>query len=383
MTLTKKLYIHIGYPKTATSAIQMGLYQNTTELQQYGYFYPFTGLVGVGKHALANDLQDVPDPLNHSRIQRLFNEIHGTAMNKIIISSERFASFSPQEIATLKTLCAGFEVFIIVYLRRQDEFLQSLWSQKAKSGKQPQSFVNWVNALLAAPDYNLRLVNAELSATRFSPDYQHILQRWAQAFGSDHILVRPFERSQLHANILVDFLQTCGMEDTAWVPDAPQVNITPSLKTTEILRVLGEKVRSSLSEQASRYNSYRTAFSVMRNQADTMGWNKEKPNYITRDLHEHIMAHFEVSNHAVAATYLERDQLFTEPFREKTVSAFSFNQVSGVEIIELMQPAIDKMIRKADKMERGRAPLNRWVKRLVRRFPATRRLFNTAKRALD
>ncbi|MBZ0294053.1 MAG: hypothetical protein K8L99_15940 [Anaerolineae bacterium] len=113
-----------------------------------------------------------------------------------------------------------------------------------------------------------------------------------------------------------------------------------------------------------------------------MGWDREKSNYITRDLHEHIMAHFEVSNHAVAATYLGRDQLFVEPFREKPVSTFSFDQVSGVEIIDLMQPAIDKMIHKANRTGLGMPLANKLVKRMIQTFPATAGLVNAAKRAL-
>ena len=40
----KKLYIHIGLPKTATSSIQNFLFENRQLLNQHGYHYVNTGL---------------------------------------------------------------------------------------------------------------------------------------------------------------------------------------------------------------------------------------------------------------------------------------------------------------------------------------------------
>ncbi|MBZ0294052.1 MAG: hypothetical protein K8L99_15935 [Anaerolineae bacterium] len=255
----KKLYIHIGYPKTATSSIQQGLHQNSAELALHGYCYPATGLIGVGKHALAHDIQGNV----HSRIQQLIREMRSGSLENFILSSERFATFSRPEIEQLQRVCADFDTYIVVYLRQQDAFIQSLWSQKSKIGVQRGSFVDWVDVLLATPGYNVGVADEGVSPIPVVLDYEQTLRMWARVFGLDHILVRPFERSQLHPNILVDLLQTCGMQDTAWVPEAPQVNVTPSMKTTEVLRTLGERLRPTMDTQDSRYGVYQVAFNMM------------------------------------------------------------------------------------------------------------------------
>lgn len=363
----KKLYIHIGYPKTATSALQQGLYQNYTALPAHDFCYPLSGIMGVGKHSIAEVIQTQrPVSKNNPAVQKLLREMHSTPAKNIILSSERFASYAADAIADVKHVFKDFDIYIVVYLRRQDVFLQSWWSQTAKTGRQRNSFEHWVTAMFdaLAQSGHGDASEAVPGFSKFTPDYHYILSLWSQAFGKDHILVRPFERAQLHPNILVDLLQTCGMSDTSWVPEAAQVNVTPSLKTTEVLRSLGVKMRPD-STREDRNTIHQVAFSMMRDEAERLGWNKVKPNYITPDLYARIMARFEEGNHAIAQTYLGRNELFTEPFTEKPVTSFSLDDVPGTEILDLMQPALQKMMRRVNRHEASRNTLPRRVIRQI------------------
>lgn len=358
--LQKKLYIHIGYPKTATSTIQHTLHRNRKLLQQYDFYYPTSGIIGVGKHSLAVAVQAKRPASKHDpEIKSLIDEIHHCSYNTVILTNERFASFRADEIADLKTICEDFDTYIVVYIRRQDLLLQSLWSQRAKSGNQTLAFHDWVNTFLQHLDEFHEGSDVALKLSRFSPDYRYVLHLWSEVFGTDHILVRPFERSQLNPNVVADFLDTCGMAETAWLPEAPRLNVTPSIKTVEVLRQLGAKWKLHLARDNNLERTYNKAYAIMQDQADKLGWNDAKLNLITPELHEHIMSIFEEGNTEVAHTYLRRDYLFTEPFNEAMTSTFKLDQVSGAEIIDLVQPVLPLMFERAYYNSRGNGRL--WV----------------------
>ncbi len=364
----KKLYIHIGYPKTATSTIQHTLHRNHKLLRQHGYYYPLSGLIGAGKHSLADSIQEKHRRSKHDpEIHKLIREMRDAPARNIILSAEAFASFSSDEIRDLRTLCEDFNPWIVVYVRRQDLFLQSIWSQRAKSGQLILSFPDWVDNLLEQLDEVNRKTEDGAKLTRFSPDYRYTLDLWSRIFGTDHILVRPFERTQLHPNMLVDFLQTCGMADTSWLPDVPHLNVSPGIKTVEVLRQFSLKVP----RDANMERTYRAVFATMRDRADEMGWNNSKFDLLTPELHERIMSVFREGNDEVAHTYLGRDTLFSEVFTQKTVAVFTLDRVSGTEVIDLVQPALQTLFSRAQGRRAGGMPFWRSLVRasygLVRR----------------
>ena len=50
------IYLHIGYPKTGTTTIQSGLLDNRPLLEQYGYYYPRSGIFIHGHHNIYYEL---------------------------------------------------------------------------------------------------------------------------------------------------------------------------------------------------------------------------------------------------------------------------------------------------------------------------------------
>ncbi|WP_317931759.1 hypothetical protein [Halioxenophilus sp. WMMB6] len=91
----------------------------------------------------------------------------------------------------------GHNIKIVAYLRRQDQFYSSFYNQDVKGMRM------WHKS--ADEFYNTHQV--------FTKNYYQILKAWADVFGSDNIIVRPFVTSCLVGNdIVTDMAAIVGAE---------------------------------------------------------------------------------------------------------------------------------------------------------------------------
>ncbi|MBK1645834.1 hypothetical protein CKO25_14460 [Thiocapsa imhoffii] len=200
----RRLFIHIGLPKTGTSYIQSLLSAYRLQLLRQKILYPETGMETGNHKALALPF------LSESRKRRpdvqpwltaglamlwfqLRDEIQQTNADQVILSSEYF--FEAHAIRLLRWICDRLDVeaMVIVYLRRQDRLLESGYNQAIKAGLETDKAVL---GLTYVPEY----------------DYEHLLDRWADAFGSTSLLVRTYEEASSGPGLLQDFLSLVGAE---------------------------------------------------------------------------------------------------------------------------------------------------------------------------
>ncbi len=347
MTSRRNLYLHIGYHKTGTTAIQTCLAQNNKLFLEHGYHYPLVGLHGQGHHNIAWEIRQFRRfSRRDGTLRDLLREAENKATPNIIISSEEFCKADRSEIARLAEELRAYHVTVIVYLRRQDQLLQSIWAQLTKTGHQCDSFPEWLDKVLTKPDTETPNKYAERVVPRLN--FAEVLADWGSAFGQDNIRVRPYERSQLHSDIVVDFMQTCDLQDTQWVPQADQSNVTPSIKTLEALRYMTAKLRDAgHTENDDRGRGYIIFLTQLRDTADKLGWNNEKLNLITPEIYARIMEPFVEGNREVARLYLGRDTLFVEDFQARPVTGFTIDELTAEEAMEFAGPALAEILRRA------------------------------------
>lgn len=147
----KKIIIHIGANKTGTTAIQKYLSKNDDVLlSEHGILYPKSGRMWGAHFPLAWDLGlgKKPDHLvgKFENVWGLLRkEIEEKNAKKTIISSENFMLLSNSNIANkVKNYLEGYEVEIILYVRRQDLWLESLYLQRVKMGMFDKTFSEFV-----------------------------------------------------------------------------------------------------------------------------------------------------------------------------------------------------------------------------------------------
>ncbi|MBW3138192.1 hypothetical protein [Ferrimonas balearica] len=152
----KTIYLHIGSPKTATSAIQSCLHQSQEILSEQGLVYPSQGITKrtAAHHNLAYEL----DKRYHHKVDSsvgcwsdlLSSDFEG---KDIIISSEAFFRYGTNEIFKLKELLADYKVVVLAVLRRQDKYMISSYNQLRRFGKFNGEFSKYIKSMKSVADY--------------------------------------------------------------------------------------------------------------------------------------------------------------------------------------------------------------------------------------
>ena len=128
--MNKKLYIHAGFPKTATSAIQEILYSSRDWLHSRGILYPTTGLMlpEKGQHNLLHSSAKNFRP-NLDVFNKLSHEIRQTTADTVIISSERFYAALQHcpdlLLRAFREHLAYTTIELVFTVRRADYFFES------------------------------------------------------------------------------------------------------------------------------------------------------------------------------------------------------------------------------------------------------------------
>jgi hypothetical protein len=239
-----KLYLHIGTEKTGTTSVQKFFRVNRDLLAEHAVLYPITpgnqkhqrlavaalqlSKLGEMRKAFGVKTHDEARKFRDDLVNNLTAEFSRKPYESVVISSEHLSSrvLDDEEVQWLKDLLSPYfeEITIIVYIRRQDDFLLSTYSTSIKSG---------VTEMLAMPTE--QLIEAR---------YNHwaTLSRWARVFGREHIVCRRFERSgMVGGDIVDDFLAIAGV-DKAGYERPEDVNESLDAESLEFLRLFNQHV---------------------------------------------------------------------------------------------------------------------------------------------
>lgn len=336
----KRIFLHIGTHKTATTTIQKGCVENSAALLSAGWFYPATGMFMVGQHNIAWEMASGHEqPWNHINywvrfrpewrgVDALKEEIDASSAENVILSSEDFDGLQTERIQLLADKLSTYTVEVIVYLREQASLLQSAWAQFVKSGFITLNFASFLDEMLTASSEKLRYFGA----------YDLFLQPWMDAFGSEHVHPKQFSRDAFQRNVFHDFLLECKVPDVERYTIPENQNISPGLKCLELIRILGSKVETM--EQRCRLSR------VIQYYIDENGCSEGKLNLIDRDIHDRVHAHFDKANQWVGDRFFDGESLFQNNFKEKPLSMFDKSEMTEVEWEALSVSVVGNLLNK-------------------------------------
>lgn len=211
-----KLILHIGTPKTASTLLQNSCEANPKWLERHGVAYGralapdanhitlfIAAAIGIHDLSRAYGVQ-TPDELAQFRVA-LSAEIAAhlaslpQKVDTVILSTENLTGNlrSPDGIANLKQMLDPFfdEVEIVVYIRRQDDAILSMYGEFMRRGFSGATFPNFVSNCLS--------VTCPIPYIY----YRRELQKWVEVWGRDALNVRLFDRQTfVGGEILTDFM---------------------------------------------------------------------------------------------------------------------------------------------------------------------------------
>lgn len=184
------IYLHIGAGKTGTSSIQNFLKGNMDILFQLcSCIYP-----KPNKGVNHNKLFKNPDKKAVlAIIEREIAFCKKNKKEKIVFSSETLfeSQFGP-EIAKKISEIPQVDLKIIVYIRRQDLWLESAWKQWGYKMEIYKDLSNYIK--------------------RRDCNWYKKIKLWEEAIGKERIIVRCYEKEQLPHGLIPDFITAIGID---------------------------------------------------------------------------------------------------------------------------------------------------------------------------
>lgn len=353
----KTLYVHIGTMKTGTTAIQRFCWENQEVLQKKGYCYPsFYDLVpNITRKRNGRFLVDECESqeeanakyrIGMDRVIELFYEY-----DNVILSNEGIWGATYERRSSLweelKTEGEknGFQVKIIVYLRRQDEYISSVWNQMVKMGTK-EGVRSW-------PEYLAHIPKGR------QLDYAHKLDTIKEVLGKESIIVRCYERSQFYqGSIYDDFLNIIGLELT------DEYTITRQVVNTKLSGSMHE-IKRIINMMPLVDNEKNKLFRHILTECSDDPAVVQNYSMFSKEEAEEFLKVYEEGNRRVAIEYMGKDDgvLFVEKVKdnpkwernETEMQDDTIRFIGGVYITLLeenrqLREQLDKLSAKVDRM---------------------------------
>ncbi|MGN0484335.1 MAG: hypothetical protein ACI4HI_12370 [Lachnospiraceae bacterium] len=259
----KTLYLHIGLPKTGTSAIQKFLFTNKDTLSEQGYCYErmpfFYNKIGPNRNghflvAKKYDPNGTYDPvqtrMHMEEGMKIVLDWFQTYDN-VLLSEEDIWIVSnrkqenPLDLVLEYSQKYHFAIKVVVYLRRQDDLINSWWKQQVRARTRKPT-CDWKQILTKVPPH-------------FNINYQKVLTQMEAKIPADALIVRRYDKElfrHLNTTIYSDFIHAIGLEWSEHYT-IPETLTNPSFPDsyTEIKRIFNglNTPDSSFSDADLRY----------------------------------------------------------------------------------------------------------------------------------
>ncbi len=235
----RRVYLHIGLPKTGTTYLQDRYWRNRDAALRQGMLYPGQFREAHFQAAVQLQSERYPhwvDPRHPGAWERLVEQIRAWP-GSALISHELLATAGPQEVATALASLDFAEVHVVCTTRDLARQIPSVWQENIKN-QDTTDFLSFVASVRGSRD------------TEFW-GYQHvprILRSWGAGLPSEHVHVvttpSPVDSPDL---LWRRFNAALGVDPTRLPRDLPSANNSLDAVQLEVLRRLNAQVRDAIS----------------------------------------------------------------------------------------------------------------------------------------
>ncbi len=290
-----KLILHIGQPKTGSTNIQSSLQRNKDLLLKYGYLYETDSL--NHQSILQQIKQSDNIDLEIAKFaEKQIKKAEANNAEAIILSSEAYFA---EENEFLEKLIKSFnmESKVILYLKRQDLYLESAWKQWHFKNKHYKDFDDYTEKIKLE-------------------DYFNVLEKWSKLVGSTNISLTPFEKRNFKNGLIKHFFQTVGLEESQI--DSLDFNIPKNMfGTNQGLSPKGLKFAYLVKDIADGPLDYKIENFIHKYLGDVFHKQHfESYGLFSLDKRKKYMEFWKGTNQKVSIKYLNRETLFLDDIVE-------------------------------------------------------------------
>jgi hypothetical protein len=281
--------LHIGPPKTATTALQGSFFTARERLEEQGVHY-----AGKTRHSAAAVLAGIGRPGFFAegttpatgKWDRLVDEITSSPAPRVVVSSEFFADAESDQIARIAKQLARPRTHVVITLRPLVKIVPSHWQQSVQSSFRV-SFDDWLHAMLDDPG-NRALNPAFWHRHR----HDQLVARWADAIGPENVTVIVLDDKD-HGMVLRTFERITGVADGTLEVVDDFTNRSLTMPEVEALRAFNREMTSADVKVAfQRRVGHAGAAHYLKQfpptpgdpKVEVPGWARQKINVIAREM---------------------------------------------------------------------------------------------------
>lgn len=309
----KTLYFYIGLPTTSETSLQFFLHKNKEVLSKNGIGIPNVPSISYSfiDHVMydeddsgmvienntlikESDFDESPTVKDNRKAQRLeFLKSCIKDHDKSILIDTKFFHFSFNQYAvdslknTLKHIDDSIYIKIVLFLRRQDRYLHSLYINRILSGIEHRTFVEFT----------------EYIGERNYLDYNTVLLHLEQAFGKDNIILRIYNEE--NENIVNSFFEAISVKiPNEAKPVLTKLNTNLPIDDIETKRILNLVTKGCsmmfLNKELSHRAKLYTAMTAI-----------PYKSFLPEPQLKSMLRYYRKTNNEIANRYFDKDDLFT------------------------------------------------------------------------
>lgn len=312
MSKKNVIVFHIGWTKTGTTALQGFLVKNNVQLKQKGWVYP----LGKNPQSLLRLWNQNIFGGNGSCLlvqdEKFFNNsfeeiLEYVAQYNVIISSENISDLTCERFEKLfRIVIERYDnIKVVVYLRRQDEYIESRYNQIVKSiTKENKTLQEYVDKL-------------DFKNPWF--DYLSKLEILEKLLG-DRLIVRRYSKDTVE-----DFLSLIGVKlENPEISSNNPVNLSLGSRLLEIKRIM-----NGFSNLSPYYEDQIAKLNV----ANFITGRKDSYKVMSPEMRQKILDEYAADNEEIARHYLKdgkplfEDMNINIPYKEYRATSFEEDMI--------------------------------------------------------
>ncbi len=284
-----RIIIHGGTGKTGSTSIQTALAQNQQALAALGIrslVSNRTNNTRSTKHRIAwRDSTDI----SWVRLREELDQIKDTD-DTFILSNENVFSLRDDHLEHFASQFEGFDVAVLVYVREQTDYLQTLLLQHQKRENKQIDLTD------------RRQIQAWIDRRIDSIDYHRMAERMEKTFGTGTFHARVFDRELLiNKDLLADFFACVGITDTSSLNLSTHTNSSLNPKYASVVRERSEQLTKDF-----RYSEVLDLAVRSSKNDDSPRW------FLSEEEVTEIRERFEESNRLFFAQYVRNGGAFRQ-----------------------------------------------------------------------